>query len=191
MDLEPSTTKVSFSIRPYETALKNVNTPDFESKVKPKSSSQPEASSNTPLPQTVESKRHDCSASSAPGAKLEVPKSRPTPQIVSSVQKTEPVARVSSAARDASVLSQSPPITTIAKDVKQPESKVTSMSQSIHAAPKESIRQPAPVSRSLGQSVHAHPQEVPATCQPVPASPKTVSKAGLTLGGLKSSRYAS
>lgn len=222
MDLEPSTTNVSFSTPPHETVLKNVNIPVFESKVKAESSTQPEASNNVPLPQTVESKSRDCSASSSSGATLEVPKSRPTPQVVSSVQmtepavstltqsihavqppaktharnasssqKTEPVARVSSAAREASVPSQRPPITTIAKDMKQSESKFTSMSQSIHAAPKEPTRQPAPVSSSLGQSFHANPQEVPATRQPVPVGPKTVSKAGSTLGGLMSSRYSS
>lgn len=223
MDLEPSTTKVSFSIPPRETVLKNVNIPVFESKAKPESSTQPEASNNVPLPKTVESKSRDCSASSASGATLEMPKNRPTPQVISSMQKTEPavstltqsihatqppaktharnvsssqktepVARVSSAAREASVPSQRPPITTISKGVKQPESQFTSMSQSIHAALKEPPRQPAPVSSSSpGQSVHAHPQEVPATRQPVPVGPKAVSETGSTLGGLMSSRYAS
>lgn len=220
MDLEPSTTQVGSSIPPRETVLKNVNIPVFESKVKAKSSTQPDASSNVPLPQIVESKTYDCSASSASGAMLEVPKSRPTPQVISSVQETEPavstlmqsihavqqpakkharnasfsqktdsVARVNPAAQEASLPLQRPPITTIAKDVKQPESKFTSMSQS--TVPKEPTRQPTPVSSSLGQSVHAHPQEAPATYQPVPVGPKADSKASPTLGGLMSSRYAS
>ncbi|OJJ87077.1 uncharacterized protein ASPGLDRAFT_1123989 [Aspergillus glaucus CBS 516.65] len=64
---EPSTTKMSFSIPPRETVLKNVNIPVFESKAKAESSTQPEASNNVPLPQTVEPKSRDCSASSSSG----------------------------------------------------------------------------------------------------------------------------
>ena len=212
---------MSFSTPPRETVLKSANIPVFESSKRIESSTQPEVLNNVSLSQFAESTSRDCSASFASDAlevpgnrptpqvgssaqKTESavrsltqsihaaqPPAKTHARNASSSQKTGPVGRVCSAAQGASVPWKLPHISTVSKDMKRSESKFTSMSQSIHAAPKEPTCQTPPVSRSLGQSVHAHPQLVPATPQPVPVSSKTASKASSTLGGLMSSKYAS
>ena len=149
---------MSFSIPKQGPALLNAQTPAFESPDNTRSSTQPMASNDTPLPLNTESISHVGSPTGSP-ASWESSRSQSTAQITNDTQKTG--SNLSSLAQSLHAVGSSRNVS------------IMSASSTAHL---KSATPSVFQKEALSQSIHAAPMETSSKHQPTTGDPKIVRK---------------